>query len=116
MLRDFSEEFSELIKAGKNAGLRTCSEAFADRTYQNDGSLTSRKQPGAIITDFGKSVEQVMTMISEQRVRTVSGDMISIEADTICIHGDHEGAEVFAIEMNRSLTSAGYHIKAFEAA
>jgi UPF0271 protein len=107
---------SELIKAGKKAGLRTCSEAFADRTYQNDGSLTSRKQPGAIITDFGKSVEQVMTMISEQRVRTVSGDMISIEADTICIHGDHEGAEVFAIEMNRSLTSAGYHIKAFEAA
>ena len=106
---------SELIRAGKKAGLRTCSEAFADRTYQNDGSLTSRKHPGAIITDFGKSVEQVMTMISEQTVRTVSGDMISIEADTICIHGDHEGAEVFAKEMNRSLVSAGYHIKAFEA-
>jgi UPF0271 protein len=107
---------SELIRAGKKAGLRTCSEAFADRTYQNDGSLTSRKQPGAIITDFAKSVEQVMTMISEKRVRTVSGEMISIEADTICIHGDHEGAEVFAKEMNRSLTSAGYHIKAFDAA
>ena len=107
---------SELIRAGKKAGLRTCSEAFADRTYQNDGSLTSRKHPGAIITDFGKSVEQVMTMISEQTVRTVSGDMISIEADTICIHGDHKGAEVFAKEMNRSLTSAGYLIKAFEEA
>jgi UPF0271 protein len=53
-----------------------------------------------------------MAMISEQSVRTISGEMISIEADTICIHGDHRGAEVFAKEMNRSLTSAGYHIKA----
>jgi UPF0271 protein len=103
---------SALIKAGKIAGLRTCSEAFADRTYQNDGSLTSRTQPGAIITDFSKSFEQVLTMIGEQCVRTVSGDMISIEADTICIHGDHKDAAVFTKEMNKSLTAAGYLIKA----
>lgn len=105
---------SALIMAGMKAGLRTCSEAFADRTYQNDGSLTSRKLPGAVITDFSRSVEQVMTMIGEQRVRTLNGDMISIEADTICIHGDHEGAEVFAKEMNARLSSAGYLIKALK--
>jgi 5-oxoprolinase (ATP-hydrolysing) subunit A len=105
---------SELIRAGKKAGLQTYSEAFADRTYQKDGSLTSRTQPGAIITDFGKSVEQVKTMIGEQSVQTLSGDMISIEAETICIHGDHEGAEVFAKEMNRSLRAEGYLIKALK--
>jgi UPF0271 protein len=107
---------SELIRAGVRAGLRTCNEVFADRTYQSDGSLTSRKLQGAVITDFNKSVQQVMMMVEEQAVRTQSGDLISISADTVCIHGDHEGAEFFAKEMNRRLIAAGYLIKSFEAA
>ncbi|HSF44418.1 MAG TPA: 5-oxoprolinase subunit PxpA [Chitinophagaceae bacterium] len=105
---------SELINAGKEAGLKTCSEVFADRTYQEDGSLTPRSQPGAIISDFNDALVQVMMMIREQKVHTLNGDMINIEADTICIHGDHQGADIFAREMNISLTAAGFVIKAQE--
>jgi 5-oxoprolinase (ATP-hydrolysing) subunit A len=106
---------SELIAAGEAAGLQTCSEVFADRTYQDDGSLTPRTMPDALITDKAKAIDQVMMMAGEGMVRSVSGKMVSIVADTICIHGDHVGASVFAKELNRSLTAAGYQIKATEA-
>jgi UPF0271 protein len=105
---------SELIKAGRDKGLMTCSEVFADRTYQDDGSLTPRSRPGAVIHDFNKSIEQVMMMISEGKVKTLNGKLINIEAETICIHGDHDGAGLFAKELNRSLTAAGYSIKAMD--
>jgi 5-oxoprolinase (ATP-hydrolysing) subunit A len=105
---------SQLIKAGKEAGLRTCSEVFADRTYQDDGSLTPRSKPGAIIHEFERSVEQVMMMVRKGRVKTLNGDTIEIEAETICIHGDHEGSAVFAKELNKSLTAAGFTIKAMD--
>jgi UPF0271 protein len=105
---------SELIKAGREAGLKTCSEVFADRTYQDDGSLTPRSKPGAVIYEFERSIEQVMTMVSEGRVKSLNGNLIEIEAETIRIHGDHEGAVLFAKELNRSLTAAGYTIKAMD--
>jgi 5-oxoprolinase (ATP-hydrolysing) subunit A len=105
---------SEMMSAATKAGLRTCSEVFADRTYQNDGSLTPRNQPGAILSDFSDALGQIMKMINEHQVRTLDGNMISIEAGTICIHGDHPGADVFAREMNRNLASAGFIIKAPE--
>jgi UPF0271 protein len=103
---------SELIRAGRAAGLLTCSEVFADRTYQDDGSLTPRSMPDAVIADKEKSIEQVMTMAAEGKVRSVSGKMIAIQADTICIHGDHAGAAVFARDLKQHLMAAGYQIKA----
>jgi UPF0271 protein len=102
---------SELIRAGKEIGLRTCSEVFADRTYQDDGSLTPRSKSGAIIHEFEQSLKQVMMMLEEGRVKTVTGNFIPIIADTICIHGDHEGSALFAKELNRSLNAAGFIIK-----
>ena len=105
---------SALISAGKIAGLRTCSEVFADRTYQDDGSLTSRSNPGAIIHEFEQSSAQVMMMLGEGKVKTINGNLIDIEAETICIHGDHPGAALFAKELNSNLRDAGYSIKAME--
>jgi 5-oxoprolinase (ATP-hydrolysing) subunit A len=105
---------SELIKSGKAAGLRTCSEVFADRTYQDDGSLTPRSKPGAVIHEFERSVEQVMMMVNEGRVKTLNGNTIDISAETICIHGDHVGSAEFAKELNGSLTAAGFTIKAMD--
>lgn len=105
---------SQLIISGKKAGLRTCSEVFADRTYQDDGSLTPRSKPGAVIHDFERSIEQVMMMVGEGRVKTLNGNTVDIEAETICIHGDHEGSAVFAKELNRSLKAAGFTIKAMD--
>ncbi|HLO79411.1 MAG TPA: 5-oxoprolinase subunit PxpA [Chitinophagaceae bacterium] len=105
---------SELIKAGKEMGLRTCSEVFADRTYQDDGSLTPRSRSGAVIHEFEQSLEQVKMMLEDGRVRTVTGNIISIEAETICIHGDHEGSALFAKELNKNLSAAGFVIKAMD--
>jgi 5-oxoprolinase (ATP-hydrolysing) subunit A len=84
------------ISEAKKIGLQTASEFFADRSYQDDGSLTSRSQPGALINDTNKAVQQVLQMINEGMVTTVSGKKIPIVAETICIHGDGEHAVEFA--------------------
>jgi len=77
-------------------GLKTSSEVFADRSYQDDGSLTPRSEPGALIEDAGTVVKQVLQMINEGSVTTVSGNTIPIIAQTICIHGDGIHAVEFA--------------------
>lgn len=79
---------SHSITEAKKLELKTASEVFADRTYQDDGSLTPRSQPNALIEDENKAVEQALQMITQQTVTTISGKPISIIADTICLHGD----------------------------
>lgn len=91
---------SELITAGKAIGLKTASEVFSDRTYQSDGSLTSRSQSNALITDDKKAVEQVMKMVKEQTVFTEQQQHINILAETVCIHGDGIHALEFAKFIN----------------
>ena len=78
----------ELIKAGKKMGLSTASEVFSDRTYQQDGSLTSRRDANALIKDQAEAVNQVITMVKENKVHTIQGSDVSIVADTVCIHGE----------------------------
>ncbi len=85
-------------------GLKTSSEVFADRSYQDDGSLTARSQPGALIEDVNKAVKQVLQMIDEGTVTTVSGKTIPIRAQTICIHGDGIHAVQFAKAIHDALT------------
>jgi UPF0271 protein len=97
---------SELVKAGREAGLRTASEVFSDRTYQKDGSLTSRREPNALITDHEQAVSQVIRMIKEQKVLTLQDVDIDIEAQTICIHGDGENAVDFASYITKALNEA----------
>ena len=87
---------SHSINEAKAMGLTTASEVFADRTYQDDGSLTPRSQPNALIENAGKAVQQVLQMIKEGSVTTVSGKTIPIVAETICIHGDGKNAVEFA--------------------
>jgi 5-oxoprolinase (ATP-hydrolysing) subunit A len=80
---------SELTSAGNEAGLTVAHEVFADRTYQSDGSLTPRSLPNSVLHDADKVEEQVMRMVKRQEVVTASGEVISIQADTICLHGDN---------------------------
>ena len=87
---------SHSISEAKAIGLQTASEVFADRTYQDDGSLTSRSQSNALIEETDKAVQQVLQMIKEGTVTTVSGKIIPIVAETICIHGDGKHAVEFA--------------------
>ena len=84
------------ISEANAMGLKTASEVFADRTYQDDGMLTPRSQPDALIDDTDKVVQQVVQMIKEGTVTTVSGKTIPIIAETICIHGDSKQAVKFA--------------------
>jgi len=87
---------SHSIREAKALHLQTASEVFADRTYQDDGSLTPRSQPHALIEDTDLAVAQVLQMIREGTVTTVTGNIIPIVAETICIHGDGQHAVEFA--------------------
>ncbi|MEI7064151.1 5-oxoprolinase subunit PxpA [Dickeya chrysanthemi] len=102
---------SELIRAGRHVGLRVASEVFADRTYQADGLLTPRSQPNALLESDEEAVRQVLTMVTEQRVKAVTGEWVDLAADTICIHGDGAHALRFAKTVNAALQQAGIEVK-----
>jgi len=103
---------SHSISEARKHGLKTCSEVFADRTYQDSGWLTSRNQANALINDKERSVGQVLQMIKEKKVIAVSGHAIPILAETICIHGDSEHAVEFAKAIHHSLRENKIDIKA----
>ena len=94
---------SELIRSAREKGLQAVEEAFADRTYQSDGSLTPRTEPDALIEDPAASAAQVLQMLQTGMVPTRDQRTISIRADTICIHGDGKHAVEFAQTIYRSL-------------
>jgi 5-oxoprolinase (ATP-hydrolysing) subunit A len=103
---------SHSLYEAKAIGLKTAGEVFADRTYQDDGSLTPRSQPNALIENSSQSIRQVLQMIKEKTVTTVSGQTIPIVADTICIHGDGKHAVSFAKEIFETLKRHNIDIKA----
>ena len=102
---------SVMIDEANKSGLQTASEVFADRTYQPDASLTSRKQANALITDTVLAIEQVMQMINDKTVTSINGATVSIKADTVCIHGDGKYAVEFAKALYNSLQNAGIIIQ-----
>ena len=102
---------SAMIDAAEQAGLRAASEVFADRTYQDDGSLTPRSQPNAMIEDENVSIAQVKRMVTEGAVRSVSGNDVRVRADTLCIHGDQPNALAFAKRIRGELERAGIEVK-----
>ncbi len=94
---------------------RVRAEVFADRTYQSDGSLTPRTQPGALITDENWAVAQVLRMVREGVVRSTDGRDVAIRAETICLHGDGPRAVAFARRLRKEFASAEVAVKAFSA-
>ena len=103
---------SELVRAGEQAGLKTASEVFADRTYQSDGSLTPREQPDAMIHDVQTAIAQVRRMVGEGRVRSQQGSDVAVKADTLCIHGDEPDAVEFAKRIRQALDADGVRVAA----
>lgn len=103
---------SESVKAAEKVGLKVASEVFADRSYQEDGSLTPRTQPGAMITDEEASIAQVLSMVLKGQVTTLSGKVIPVKADTICVHGDGEKALLFTQKIRKALQENGVEIAA----
>jgi UPF0271 protein len=101
---------SELLKAGIAAGLRVASEVFADRAYQADGTLRSRRLPGALIHEPERAAAQVIQMVRDGTVTTYEGNQLPIKADTVCMHGDTPGAPAIAAAVRRQLEAAGIRI------
>ena len=108
----FGQSGSQLIEAGRSVGLQTASEVFADRTYESDGSLTPRDVPGAVITDDEQSVRQVLSMLQTGKVASRQGHDVSVEADTICLHGDGPHAVEFAKRIRHALEREGISVRA----
>ncbi len=95
---------SWLIKAAAEMGLKTASEVFADRTYQEDGSLTPRSQPNALIENEAAALAQVIQMVTKQEVTALSGKIVPLRAETICLHGDGAHAVAFAKAVHQTLS------------
>lgn len=103
---------SEMITAAQSIGLPAASEVFADRTYQDDGSLTPRSQKNALITDTQASVNQVLMMVKQQQVISVNDKTVPLKAETLCLHGDGGHAVDFAKMINEKLKAEGITVKA----
>ncbi|OKL36016.1 LamB/YcsF family protein [Domibacillus mangrovi] len=101
---------SELIKAGQKKGLKTANEVFADRTYVQDGTLTPRRLPNALLTNTEEAAAQVVRMVKEKKVRTIDGSDIDIDVETVCIHGDGAHALSFAQIIRTRLLEEGIRI------
>jgi len=101
---------SKLIEAAIATGLSTCSEVFADRTYLDDGHLTPRTHPQALIHDTQQSLQQVLQMVQRRTVTSVNGKEVPLVADTVCLHGDGENAVAFAREIKAALEENGIEV------
>ncbi|HEY5597635.1 MAG TPA: 5-oxoprolinase subunit PxpA [Kiloniellales bacterium] len=98
---------SEMQKAGEELGLRVACEGFADRLYDDDGNLTSRKLSGSVINDPAVARDRVVKMVTEQAVTARSGKTIPRRIDTICVHGDEPTAVDVARAVREGLEAAG---------
>jgi len=98
---------SEMDRAGEKLGLRVAREAFVDRLYEDDGNLTSRKTPGAVIADAALAAERVVRMVREQTVVSRHGKSIPTRIDTLCVHGDEPSAVAVAAAARNALERAG---------
>lgn len=104
---------SHLLAAAADVGLRTVAEAFADRAYTADGLLVSRSQPGAVLHDADEIAARVVRLITEGVVTAVDGTEVGISADSVCVHGDTDGAVAIARAVRSALDEAGVTVRPF---
>ena len=109
----FAMAGSELIRAGKAAGLRVAHEAFAERAYDADGRLAPRGTPGAVLEGVDAAIDQVRLLAREGVVVARDGTRVRLRADTLCLHGDRPGAAAFARALRTTLEAEGITVEAF---
>ena len=102
---------SEMIKAAHDCGLKAASEVFADRAYEEDGTLVNRRKPGAMIEDEDEAIKRVIRMVKEGKVTSITGKDIDIKADSICVHGDGEKALLFVEKIRKALAEEEIEIR-----
>jgi len=111
-LRLYGLAGSCLIDAGKAIGLPMVAEAFADRRYCPDGSLQPRREAGAVITDVSQSAAQGLALARDGSVVATDGSLLTMQADSLCLHGDGADAVPFATALRTALVTEGLRIAA----
>ena len=106
---------SALLYAARAAGLRVAREGFADRAYSEDGSLVPRSAPGAVIHDPALATARAIRMVARGEVETITGKVIPLHIDTLCIHGDTPGAVTIAAALRAALEAAGVVVAPLDA-
>lgn len=101
---------SALERAGEATGLRVAREVFADRSYQPDGQLTPRSQPGAVLHGAQDCVQHVLRMLDAGGIVTTDGQRLPTAIHSICVHGDGPGAVAAAQAIRRALEAAGHRL------
>jgi 5-oxoprolinase (ATP-hydrolysing) subunit A len=104
---------SAFFGEAERAGLHTVAEAFADRAYQPDGQLVSRREPGAVLHDPAEIAQRVVNMVSSGQVTAVDGSAVEVSVESVCVHGDSPGAVQIATAVRDRLEAAGVDIRAF---
>ncbi|MBB3017813.1 UPF0271 protein [Microvirga lupini] len=100
-------------KASHDVGIPVVREIFADRTYEDNGTLTSRKKPGSVLHDAEFAAERILRAVQDKAITTVSGKRIPVEIDTICVHGDEPSAVAMARTVRAKLEANGVTIAPF---
>jgi len=103
---------SKMLEAGQKLGLKTKKEVFADRAYENDGSLVARSKAGSVIQNEEEAISRVIKMIRFGKVTSISGKEIPVQADSICVHGDNPKALAFVEKIRSALEGEGISIRA----
>jgi UPF0271 protein len=98
---------SEIARVAGRKGLRVVFEAFADRAYNPDGTLVSRREPGALLHDPGQIAARVVRMATDHQVIAVDGTVVGLDAESVCVHGDTPGAVAIAAAVRSALADAG---------
>jgi 5-oxoprolinase (ATP-hydrolysing) subunit A len=107
---------SKLVQAGDAANLPMVHEVFADRAYEDDGQLVSRRKAGAVLHDAKQIADRVVRMVEDGAVVSVTGKVIKMRTDTVCIHGDTPGAVEIARGVREALRERGIAVAPFKRA
>lgn len=107
---------SAAARAAASAGLPVAAEAFADRAYTREGTLVSRREPGAVLTNPGEVAERALAMVTHGTVVSADGHVVPVRAESICVHGDTPGAVELARAVRKSLEAAGVRLAPFTSA
>lgn len=104
---------SLVLELAEAAGIRAVREAFADRAYTAEGTLVSRRTPGAVLHDPDVVAARMVTLATTGEVEGIDGSRVAVTADSICVHGDSPGAVAMATRVRSALEAAGISIEAF---
>jgi UPF0271 protein len=104
---------SVALAEAEKQGLRGVAEAFADRAYNPDGTLVSRREPGAVLHDNRAVTENMIRLATEGKVAARDGSLLTIEAESICVHGDTADAVAMAAAVRDGLERAGVTVRSF---